>query len=299
MSEPAPSTAANTGAIHDIGYRHYDGPRLGAGYIRRSLFVETLRGAYGLGRSARSKVVPLGLLALLALPALAVGIVTGYFGFDALTIGYTEYVFGFQVAVSIFVAAQSPAVMSRDLRFRVAALYFSRPLSRQQYVQAKFAGMAAGLFLLMAVPITLLLVGALLAELPVSEQLPDYLRAMAGAALDAFVLAGIGLFVAAMTPRRGLGVAAVVGVLLVLSGLQAAVMAMAYEFGNDTFTGYTGLISPYTLVDGVVSGVLGAESSIVAEPPGVVGAAVFVVAVVLLVAACYFGLVARYRKALS
>ena len=80
MSEPS-AAPARTGAIHDIGYRHYDGPRLGAAYIRRSLFVETLRGAYGLGRSARSKVMPLGLLALMALPALAVGIVTGYFGF--------------------------------------------------------------------------------------------------------------------------------------------------------------------------------------------------------------------------
>jgi ABC-2 type transport system permease protein len=285
--------------LHDIGYRHYDGPRLGAAYIRRSLFMETLKGAYGLGRSARSKIVPLGLLALLALPALAVGIVTGYFGFGSLPIGYTEYIFGFQVAVTIFVAAQSPAVMSRDLRFRVAALYFSRPLSRQQYVQAKYAGMAAALFLLMALPLTLLLAGALLAELPIGDQLPDYLRAMAGAALDALVLAGIGLFVAAMTPRRGLGVAAVVGVLLVTSGLQATVMAMAYEFGNTTFTGYTGLISPYTLVDGVMSGVLGADTSIIEEPPGVLGSTIFVLVVVLVVAACYAGLVGRYRKALS
>ena len=102
-----------------------------------------------------------------------------------------------------------------------------------------------------------------------------------------------------MTPRRGLGVAAVVGVLLVLSGVQATVMAMASEFGNDTFTGYTGLLSPYTLVDGVLSGVLGAESSIEEQPPGVLGPAVFVAVVVLVVAGCYAGLVARYRKALS
>ena len=33
MSEPA--IPSSTGAIHDIGYRHYDGPRLGASYIRR------------------------------------------------------------------------------------------------------------------------------------------------------------------------------------------------------------------------------------------------------------------------
>lgn len=298
MSEPSTSREA-TGAIHDIGYRHYDGARLGASYIRRSLFVDTLRGAYGLGRSARSKVMPFLLLGVMVIPAVVVGIVTSYISLASLPIGYTEYVVTFQVAVTVFLGSQSPAVMSRDLRFRVTALYFSRPLSRQQYVQAKFAGMTGALFLLMGLPLTLLLAGALLAELPLGEQLPDYLRAMAGAAIYALVLGGVSLVVAAMTPRRGVGVAAVVGVFLVLSGLQAAVMAMAGEFGNDAFSGYTGLISPYTLVDGVVAGLLGAESSIGQEPPGAIGAAVFTVVTVLLVAGCYAALVARYRKALS
>ncbi len=119
-----------TGAIHDIGYRHYDGPRLGAAYIRRSLYVDTLRGAFGLGRSARSKVMPFLLLAVMVLPAITMGIVTGYFGLPALPLGYTEYFFAFQVVVTIFVGSQAPAAMSRDLRFRVAPLYFSRPLSR-------------------------------------------------------------------------------------------------------------------------------------------------------------------------
>ena len=297
MSEPA--VPARTGAIHDIGYRHYDGPRLGTSYIRRSLFVDTLRGAYGFGRSGRSKIVPLTLLALLALPAVIAGIVTGYFGLGALPLGYTGYVFTFQVAVTIFLGAQSPVVMSRDLRYRVASLYFSRPLSRQQYVQAKYAGMVLALVVLMALPLTLLLAGALLAELPVGDQLGDYARSMAGVVLLAVLLAGIGLFVAATTPRRGLGVAAVVGVLLVLSGLQATVMAIAEEFGNDTFTGYSGLISPYTLVDGVVAGALGAESSLILGPPGAWGTVVFVAVYVLLVVALYAGLVARYRKALS
>src|SRR4051794_33876689 len=143
MSEPA----STTGAIHDIGYRHYDGPRLGAAYIRRSLFVDTLRGCYGLGRSARSKIVPLGLLALMTLPALGIGIVTSYFNLGTLPIGYTHYVFGFQVALTIFVAAQSPAVMSRFLLFRVAAVYFSRPVGPQECVLAQHAGMAGYPFL--------------------------------------------------------------------------------------------------------------------------------------------------------
>ena len=241
--------------------------------------------------------MPFLLLAVIVLPAVVMGIVTSYVGLSSLPLGYTEYVVSFQVAVIIFVGAQSPAVMSRDLRFRVTALYFSRPLSRQQYVQAKYAAMATAVFLLLALPLTLLLGGALLARLPLGEQLPDYLRAMAGAALHALVLAGIGLVIAAMTPRRGLGVAAVVGVLLVLSGLQATVMALADQYGNKTFTGYTGLISPFTLVDGVVAGVFGADSSIGQGPPGVLGPAIFVAVVVLLVAGCYGVLVARYRKA--
>ena len=103
-----------------------------------------------------------------------------------------------------------------------------------------------------------------------------------------------------MTPRRGLGRGR--------GGRRAAGAVRASrrpcgrwpsEFGNDTFTGYTGLISPYTLVDGVVAGVLGAESSIGQGPPGAVGAAVFVAVTVLLVVGCYAALVARYRKALS
>ena len=287
------------GAIHDIGYRHYDGPRLGAAYIRRSLFIETLRGAYGLGRSARSKIMPFLLLGVMVLPAVVIGIITSYVGLSSLPVSYTGYVILLQLAVTIFLGSQSPAVMSRDLRFRVASLYFSRPLSRRQYVQAKLAGMAVALFVLMGLPVTLLLCGALLAELPLEDQLPDYGRAMAGVAIYSVVLAGLGLLVAAMTPRRGLGVAAVVGVLLVLSGMQLAVGGLAFSFGNDTFYGYTGLISPYTLVDGVISGVLGAESSIGQSPPGAVGTLVFVAVTVLVVVVCYAALVARYRRALS
>jgi ABC-2 type transport system permease protein len=288
------------GAIHDIGYRHYDGPRLGPAYIRRSLFLDSLRGAYGLGRSARSKVMPFLLLGVMVLTAVVVGIVTSYVTvLDELPIGYTAFVITMQVAITVFLGSQAPAVVSRDLRYRTSALYFSRPLSRQQYVQAKYGGMAAAVFVLLAVPITLLLAGALLAELPIREQVPDYLRAMVGAVLYSLVLGGIALVVAAMTPRRGLGVAAVVGVLIVLSGLQGTVRAMAEVFGNETFSGYTGLISPYTLVDGVVAGALGGDSSVGQAPPGAVGTAVFVLVTVLIVVGCYALLVARYRKALS
>ncbi len=295
-SEPGPAVTPSRGEIHDIGYRHYDGPRLGERYIQRSLFAESLKGSYGFGRSARSKVMPILLLAVMTLPAVVMVIVTSVVGLDELPSGYTEYPVSMQVAISIFLGSQAPALVSRDLRFRVVSLYFARPLGRQEYVQAKYAAMATALFVLISLPLTVLFLGALLAELPLGEQLPEYLRSLAGAALYALVLGGIGLLIAALTPRRGLGVAAVVAVLLVLAGLSATVQALGREFGQDTFAGYAGLLSPYSLVDGVVSTVLGGESSVQVGPPGTLGAAVFVAVLVLVVAGSYAGLVARYRK---
>ena len=201
-----------------------------------------------------------------------------------------------QVVIAIFVAAQAPAIMSRDLRYRVISLYFSRPLGRADYVFAKYAAMVTALFVLVALPLTILFLGALLAKLPVRDNLPDYLRSLAAAVLYALVIAGIGLLVAAMTPRRGLGVAAVISVLLILSGVQLAVAEIANEFGNTRLAGYSGLLSPFSLVDGVVTNLFGAASTLPAAPPGTMGTVTFTAAYLLLVVGCYAGLLIRYRR---
>jgi hypothetical protein len=51
--------AAETGSIYDIGYRKYDGPRLGRAHAVRSLFFHSLRSSYGIGRGGRAKIAPL------------------------------------------------------------------------------------------------------------------------------------------------------------------------------------------------------------------------------------------------
>ena len=51
------------------------------------------------------------------------------------------------------------------------------------------------------------------------------------------------------------------------ASMGIAIVPLLVTFGNDTFSGYSGLISPYTLVDGVVSGVLGAVPSVGSGPP--------------------------------
>jgi ABC-2 type transport system permease protein len=298
MSTPADSGRArpgrNQGVIHDLGYRHYDGPRLGRAVITRALFVESAKGAYGLGRSARSKVMPMILLAAMCLPAIIIAIVTVVTKADAPS--YTAYLLNTELLVMVYVAGQAPASVSRDLRFRVISLYFSRPIRRIDYVAAKYAAMAVALLVFMVLPLTILFAGALLAKLPIGDQVPNYLRSLAGAVLLALVLAGIGLVIAALTPRRGLGVAAVIAVLAMLAGVQAAVQAIADDQGRDTFAGYAGLISPFTIVDGVQSALLGADTVLPAQPPGIAGGLVFLLAALLIVAGSFGALLMRYRK---
>jgi ABC-2 type transport system permease protein len=284
------------GVIHDLGYRHFDGERLGRGPIARALYVESARGAYGLGRAARSKVMPMLLVAAICLPAFIVSVVTSVTHLHSLPGGYTSYIIKTQAIVMVFVAGQAPASVSRDLRFRVVSLYFSRPLERIDYVAAKLAALATAAFVLMALPLTILFVGALLAKLPFSEQYADYLRALGGAGLTAVVLAGIGLVISAVTPRRGLGVAAIITVLAVLAALEGAVQGISHDQGQDTLSGYAGLLSPFTLVHGVQHSVLGAENALAAAPPGALGAWVFSGVLVLLVGACFGGLMLRYRR---
>jgi ABC-2 type transport system permease protein len=201
-----------------------------------------------------------------------------------------------QLVVMVYVAGQAPAGVSRDLRFRVMSLYLSRPLERIDYVVAKFAALTAATFVLMALPLTILFVGALLAKLPVGEQVPDYLRSLGGAFLTALVLAGIALVIAAITPRRGLGVAAIIAVLAVLAGVQGAVQGIAADQNQKSFAGYAGLFSPFTLVHGVQSSVLGAQNELPEGPPGSLGAAVFVAVMVAVVAACFGALLVRYKR---
>jgi len=285
-----------SGAIHDIGYRHYDGERRGRAAVRRAMFVESARGAYGLGRAGRTKVMPALLLAAMCLPALVGAAIAALTGADELPIAYGGYVLNLQVLVSVYLAAQAPVSVSRDLRFGVMSLYFSRPMERIDYVLAKYAALATAVLVLMALPLTILLAGALLAKMPLGEQLPDYLRAMGAAVLLALVLAGIGLVIAAVTPRRGLGVAAIIAVLLVLSGVQGAAQVIATEQGTRDAAGWTGLLSPYTLVDGVAHRFLGQDSVLGAGPPGTAGALVFAAVTALLVAGCLGLLVLRYRR---
>lgn len=284
--------------IHNIGYRKYDGPRLGRAHARRALYSQSLRGAYGLGRSAKSKVLPMLLFAVMCLPAAIMVAVTVTTGLKTLPVDYTRYAVVMQAVIGLYVASQAPQSVSRDLRFKTVPLYFSRPVERIDYVLAKYAAMASALFLLTAVPLLVLYAGALLAELDFADQTAGFGQGMVSVALLSLLFAGIGLVVSAVTPRRGFGIAAVIAVFTITYGAVSTVQAIAFQQGNTDAVGWIGLFSPITLIDGVQTAFLGATSAYPGGAgPSTVGGAVHLLVVLGLIAGCYGLLMRRYRKA--
>jgi ABC-2 type transport system permease protein len=295
--QPAAAPPGDQARIHNIGYRSYDGPRLGRAYARRSLYSQSLRGAYGLGRSAKSKVLPMLLFVVMCLPAaimVAVAVVTKS---KELPLDYTRYAIVMQALISLYLASQAPQSVSRDLRFKTVPLYFSRPIETADYVRAKYAALASAMFLLTAAPLLVLYAGSLLAKLDFADQTEGFAQGLVSVALLSLLFAGIGLVIASVTPRRGFGIAAVIAVLTISYGAVSTLQAIAEVQGSTGAIAWIGLFSPITLIDGVQSAFLGATSAY----PGGTGptaaqGVVHLLVTLGLIAASYGLLMRRYKK---
>ena len=295
MSMPAPNTP--NGVIHDIGFRHYDGPRLGRGWAFRSLLWETVRGAYGLGRPAKSRIMPWLLLSFFMVPALVIVIVAIVTGDDALAVSYTQYPLTVSLLVTLFAAGRAPYAVSRDLRNGVIPLYLSRPITRRDYVLAKFAGLSIAIFIFIAAPITLMMVGALLAKLSVADTVLGWLGGLLMGALLAALIAAITVTIAAFTKRRGLGVAAILTVLLIATGMAAIIVDTVGFHVSHTAGSYGALLEPYMLIDGIGASLLGVEAvNASVEPTNALGITVFIAWYFAVIGGALALLFARYKK---
>ncbi|MFI6320778.1 ABC transporter permease [Nonomuraea sp. NPDC050556] len=301
------------GVIHDIGYRHYDGPRLGRAYAVRALTVHSLRGIFGLGRRARSKIIPFFLAAIMLM--VAVVSITMMALLKQRGVSYTGLAVFMQVVLAIFLAAQSPSVVAPDLRYRVLPLYLSRPVTVIEYVGAKLAAMTIAMYLMVAVPLTLTFIGELLVSaggptqggalmegLPTTlegaPQTKEYVAAMVMALVLALLLASFGLALASFTPRRGLGVASVIAVYLLVSAVSTILYATMESMGNQS-AGWAWLLNPFFLVDALQVWLFGTPASAPDSTyPGAAGP-VAALAIIALIALGVAALILRYRKAAS
>ncbi len=302
------------GVIYDRGYRRYEGARLGRLQIALALYWHSLRSAFGIGRGAKAKILPVIAFAAMCLPA-AVNAVTVARG-GAPIVFYGTYTFPLRVvAMTIFVAVQAPELVSRDLRSHVLPLYFSRPLRRGDYPAAKYAAFTVACLIMIEIPLLLLYLGTI-ASAGGSSAVWQQTRLLAGGlgvgALWAVLLAAIGLALACLSAKRAYATGAVAIFFFLTWSLAQIIYSVAghpvvahVSPGQPLPPGsaaaatsgqqLAGLISPFTVLDGVRQW-LGGKVPGPMAPPGRYGALYGVMFLVLL-AASLAVLAARYRKA--
>jgi ABC-2 type transport system permease protein len=238
----------NTGVIHDIGYQRYEGPRLGRGYASRSLFIHSLRGAYGLGRSAWAKVLPFGVLSLACIAALVLVVVNTQLGE---VIDYVGIAATFTYAATVFVAIVAPELVSTDLRGNLLSLYLSRPLRRSDYALTKLASLAAAVFVMLGAPMVILFLGMAFSTddgiAGVLGEAGGLFQGFVAAAIHAAVLAALALPFAALTGRRVFATGMIVAVSLLTAPISGAVMAFSQSDGASL----AWLINPVSMLNGV------------------------------------------------
>jgi ABC-2 type transport system permease protein len=141
----------------------------------------------------------------------------------------------------------------------------------------------------------ILYVGALLAKYDFVDMSKEFLAGLVAALLLSILLSALGGLIAAATPRRGFAVAAIIAVLMV--SFTAVVTTTAILDTDQKMTNvaarYANLASPFTLVETLQRFITHSGGGWRATTTqGLVFAAVYVV----LVAACVWGVNARYAK---
>ena len=284
-----------SGTIYDIGYRHYDGPRLGRRAAVTSVISAGLRAVFGLGRSGRSKIIPWGAVIFAAIPAFVAIAVRVLAGEIIEVTTYERYLWEVGYLMPIFLAAQAPELIVNDIRHRVLPLYFSRPMGRLDYVGAKLAALAIALLAITLLPVLLLWLGRVLAAEDVGAAVGDEVGALPGifgsGLLHAVVLACVGLAVACLTSRRAYAAGAILAVFLI-GGVVGGIFAVTGG-GLADIAPFT---SPLSILDGARQWLFGGavEESPVqfADLPLVL----YGVATAVLTAAALLILVIRYRR---
>ena len=241
---------STAGSIYDLGYKRYEGARLGRRHAIWALYIYSVRGVFGIGRSLSSKVGPIGLAIIALLPAVVQLGVAAIAPEDVEVVEPEEYYESIAVVLAIFCAVVAPELVGRDQRTQTLSLYFSRALRRQDYALAKFAALVTGMLAITVIPQVIMFVGNGLAANDFGDYLQDKWRdlpsILGSAVLLSCLIAAIGLVIAAQTPRRAYSTVAILAAFV----LTSVVGGILFEAADQDVGRFALLISPLHVVQG-------------------------------------------------
>ena len=228
--------------------------RLGRAFVVLALLSYSFQAVFGLGRSTVAKVIAIGLAVVAQIPALVqlgiAAIAPADLEFKFIT---PEDYFGIvSLVLVLFCAFTAPEIIGRDQRTRTLTLYFSRALSRSDYVTAKVGSLSLALMLVLLTPQLLLLIGQAVAgddTLGYLRENVDELAPILGGTLTVgLLMAVISLTIASQTSRRALATGVVLAYFIIFTALGSILV--------ETLTGgaqkYALLLSPFGVLEGTV-----------------------------------------------
>lgn len=269
----APDTTRAAGAIYDLGYQHYDGPRLGRGNAIWTLFAHSFRTAYGMGRGERAKVVPFAIAGFCFLPAVVrvgLAMATG----QSMLINFAEHLEFSAFFLALFTASQAPELIVTDRQYGTLPLYLSRPLHATDYMLAKFAALTAAMLVITLGPQLLMFTGKLLIEenffTAFRSEWRTLLPIVGGSLGASAIFASLGLALGSLASRRDHGNAMVIGFFL----LSTVVVQIFHQVTSGELKRHLVLLHPVWVMNGFVTWLFDLEArnrSVVgrADLPGV------------------------------
>ena len=230
-SDPYAPAGERYGEIFDRGYQHYEGHRHGRGGSILALTRYSMSRAMGLKKSWTAKVIPIIVYisaALLAIIPIGIESFTG-----RQVMSYPQMFNILFLLIGVFVATIAPEMLCGDRRENVLSLYFSRAITRLDYVVAKLLATAVLTLTVSFLPPFVLWLGrALLADSPLHafrDSASDLLRIAVAGVLIAFYLGAGGLMIASFTGRKAIAVAVTIVGFLVLETLANTLLQVVPE----------------------------------------------------------------------
>lgn len=246
------------GSIYDLGYRRYEGIRLGRRHALWALYLHSLRNVFGIGRSFWAKAAAFGILAIVLVPAVVQLGIASVAPQDIEIVAPEDYYAIIEPLLALFCAIVAPELVGRDQRTQTLSLYFSRALRRDDYALAKFFALFTGMLTITAFPQALMFTGNASAG-DVLDYLQDNWQdipaIIASATLLSCLVAAIGLAIAAQTPRRAYSTVGILAAFVLVSGVAAGI----FEAAENDFGRLALLLSPFHVTRATTFWIFGAE----------------------------------------
>ncbi len=252
VSPVEPLGTQRYGEVFDRGYKHYDGPRLGRIHAIWRLIVYSIKRAMGIKKSWTAKVIPFTLYIAVSIPV-AVGVGLRAFVDDADIFDYPDF-FGFIFLIEgIFVATIAPEMLCGDRRENVLALYFSRAITRIDYLVSKLLATALLTMTISLAPAMIYWLGVqMLEDSPLSaiaDRSDEFGAILVSGTLIALYLGSIGLLISAFTDRKMIAVAVIIVGFLVSTAIAYALLAAL----DGELERYTVFLSPTDTIAALVT----------------------------------------------